>query len=67
MLIYFVFLKEEGSSLDPCSLQFCGYEPFSEIELQGLLDFFNKSNMNMVSYLNFHSYSQYWMTPYGKC
>lgn len=39
--------------------------PFSEIEIKGVADFISKNNNSIVSYLNFHSYSQLWMTPWG--
>ncbi|RMZ93180.1 carboxypeptidase A2 [Brachionus plicatilis] len=56
---------EKGASRDPCSDTFCGMSPFSEIEIKGVADFILKNNDSIVSYLNFHSYSQLWMTPWG--
>ena len=57
--------KESGASKDPCSDTYCGMSAFSEIEVKLVADFLLKNNDTIVAYLNFHSYSQLWMSPYG--
>jgi hypothetical protein len=55
-----------GASRDPCSDTFCGGKPFSEIETTQVAKFIGDHNDTIVHYINFHSYSQLWMTPWGK-
>lgn len=55
-----------GASRDPCSDTYCGGKPFSEIETTQVANFIGAHNDTIVHYINFHSYSQLWMTPWGK-
>jgi hypothetical protein len=61
---YILFLG--GASHDPCSDTYCGEKKFSEIETQQVANFIGAHNDTIVHYINFHSYSQLWMTPWGK-
>ena len=36
-----------------------------EPEVKGVADFLAKNNDTITCYINFHSYSQLWMSPYG--
>ncbi|CAF0753682.1 unnamed protein product [Brachionus calyciflorus] len=56
---------ENGASKDPCDDTYCGIKAFSEIEVKLVADFLLKNNDTIVSYINFHSYSQLWMSPWG--
>jgi hypothetical protein len=55
-----------GASHDPCDDIFCGSKPFSEIETTQVAKFIGDHKDTIVHYINFHSYSQLWMTPWGK-
>jgi len=55
---------EAGTSTDPCSDAFEGAKPFSEIEVKQVADFIC-AHPNIHGYINFHSYSQLWMSPWG--
>lgn len=59
------FCGPDGASKDPCSETYCGEKAFSESEVRGVAEFLAKNNDTIVSYMNFHSYSQLWMSPYG--
>lgn len=53
-----------GSSPDPCSNEYHGSAPFSEIETKSVASFL--SNIpDLIAYINFHSYSQFWMHAWG--
>eukprot|EP01123_Difflugia_compressa_P006261 TRINITY_DN18433_c0_g1_i1.p1 TRINITY_DN18433_c0_g1~~TRINITY_DN18433_c0_g1_i1.p1 ORF type:complete len:424 (+),score=80.92 TRINITY_DN18433_c0_g1_i1:52-1323(+) len=53
-----------GTSTDPCSDSFCGASAFSEIEVK-TVGLYIKNAGNFKGYINFHSYSQLWMSPWG--
>ena len=55
---------EAGTSNNPCADDFQGPEAFSEVEVKTVSDFI-KSKKNINGYVNFHSYSQLWMAPWG--
>ncbi|XP_070578063.1 carboxypeptidase B-like [Ptychodera flava] len=55
---------EEGASHFPCSDTYCGPFPFSAPSVRGVADFI-KSIPNVVAFLDIHSYSQMWMSPWG--
>jgi hypothetical protein len=55
---------EGGADHNPCSDTYCGARAFSEIEVKGVSDFLSKAT-DIICYINFHSYSQLWMSPYG--
>ncbi len=65
LFLNLLIFTESGASRDPCSDSYCGPKPFSEIEVKGVADFLGKNNDSIVCYINFHSYSQLWMSPYG--
>ena len=56
---------EAGASNDPCSDSFAGEFPFSEIETRSLAEYFTTISDKLVAYLDFHSYGQLLMWPYG--
>jgi murein tripeptide amidase MpaA len=56
---------ETGASRNPCSDTFCGSEPFSEVETKLISDYILSIKDRLASYMNVHSYSQLWMSPWG--
>ncbi|XP_072047241.1 carboxypeptidase B-like [Amphiura filiformis] len=62
-----------GSSAIPCSDTYRGLEPFSEVEVAALRDFVislgggtnNKHGGNVAMYIDYHTYSQRWLFPFG--
>ncbi|KAF8983267.1 hypothetical protein BGZ46_010565 [Entomortierella lignicola] len=56
--------NEGGASTDPCADDYMGPSAFSSPEATNIGNFLKGLN-NVVSYIDFHSYSQLWMTPYG--
>lgn len=57
--------KEAGASSSPCSDSFAGESPFSEIETRTLAKYLAGISDSLVGYLDFHSYSQLLMFPFG--
>lgn len=57
-------VSESGASRDPCSETYCGPKAFSESEVRGVADFLQKIP-DMKAFIDFHSYSQLWMSPWG--
>jgi len=53
-----------GASKDPCSDTFCGFAAFDQPEVKALCDY-AKNLGNLYGYINFHSYSQVWMSPWS--
>ncbi|KAG0362775.1 hypothetical protein BGZ54_008491 [Gamsiella multidivaricata] len=56
--------NEGGSSSDACADDYMGPSAFSSPEATNIGTYL-KNLPNVVSYIDFHSYSQLWMTPYG--
>lgn len=54
----------DGSSTNPCSDTYQGTSPASAPETKALQDFIAGIG-NVVGYIDFHSYSQMWMYPWG--
>jgi hypothetical protein len=54
-----------GASDQPCSDAYAGVAPFSEIETRSLAEYFKSISNNLVAYLDFHSFSQLLMFPFG--
>ncbi|XP_067121029.1 carboxypeptidase B-like [Centruroides vittatus] len=54
-----------GASNEPCSEIFAGYHPFSEPETKNIADFLTARKDNLKLYLTYHSYGQFWFTPWG--
>ena len=62
----FGFHWDEGGSGDrSCQGNFNGNFPFSAIETQIVRDAISSVASQSVVYLTFHSYGQYWLTPWG--
>ena len=57
----------EGSSDDPCSDQYRGTSPFSEVEIVALRDKIIHINerAGVSLYIDYHCYGQLWLTPYA--
>jgi len=53
-----------GSSNQPCDETYCGTGGFSEPEETAIAHYVGNAT-NMQFYIDFHSYSQLWMTPWG--
>ncbi|KAG0003907.1 Carboxypeptidase A4 [Entomortierella chlamydospora] len=53
-----------GSSGNPCSESYHGPRPFAAKEPRMVADYILEKG-NVVSYIDFHAYSQLWMTPFG--
>lgn len=53
-----------GASRDPCADTYCGGKAFSEVETVQVSKFI-AAHSEIVHYINFHSYSQLWMSPWG--
>ncbi|KAJ3253220.1 hypothetical protein HK103_000808 [Boothiomyces macroporosus] len=56
--------SKPGASGDPCSDAFYGPSPGSSKEVQAITSYI-KSLSNVVSYIDFHAYSQLFMFPFG--
>lgn len=56
-----------GASSDPCDLTFKGTSPGDSTELPVLSSYLNRlaADTGVKLYIDFHSYSQLFMTPYG--
>jgi len=56
---------QQGASDDPCDDAYCGSSAFSEVELQAVSNYIKNKAPFYQGYINFHSYSQLWMSPWG--
>jgi carboxypeptidase A1 len=56
---------EAGANTVACSESYQGSKAASEIEIQTVQNFLCQNNTNFVGYINFHSYSQTWMSNWG--
>ncbi|XP_050397540.1 carboxypeptidase B [Patella vulgata] len=57
---------EASGGHNPCSDVYCGPKPFSEPVVKGVADFIlSKPSGYFKIFIDFHSYSQLWMTPWG--
>jgi len=56
--------NEGGASSNTCAEDYMGPKGFSEPEETALASYI-KSRGNVLGYIDFHSYSQLWMTPWG--
>jgi predicted deacylase len=54
-----------GSSQDPCSEEYAGPSPASEIEVQNLQNFLGANNNTIQCVFDIHTYSEDFMYPYG--
>jgi len=55
---------EQGASTQPCSDSYCGSAAFSEVEVKSMANYVKKRG-NIINFVDWHSYSQLWMAPYG--
>jgi len=55
---------EAGTSTNPCSESFCGSRAFSEVEVRMVSQYLG-TIPNLKGYIDFHSYSELWMSPWG--
>lgn len=55
---------EVGASKNPCSESYCGSAAFTEACVRLSAEYV-KENKNIVAFIDFHSYGQLWMRPYG--
>ncbi|KAF8979585.1 carbamoyl-phosphate synthase (glutamine-hydrolyzing) cpa2 [Entomortierella lignicola] len=53
-----------GSSSNPCNEGYHGPEAFAALESKMMSDFILQKK-NVVAYIDFHAYSQLWMSPFG--
>ncbi|KAI8581435.1 hypothetical protein K450DRAFT_233083 [Umbelopsis ramanniana AG] len=60
----FEWESRPGYDSNPCSETYVGTYPFSAPESQALASYI-ASRKRVISYLDLHSFSQMWMTPYG--
>ena len=58
-------ILEEGASKDPCTDTYCGPSAFSEVEVKAVADYIAMQKGTIKAFIDFHSYSQLWMTPWG--
>jgi hypothetical protein len=63
--LFILFNSEGGASKEPCSDTYCGPSAFSEVEVQAVSDFIDMHKDTIKAFIDFHSYSQLWMTPWG--
>lgn len=56
-----------GASNVPCSDTYYGDSSASEEETQAVNNYANTIRSNLVTWINFHTYGQYWLTPWGDC
>jgi len=56
---------EAGASPVACSDSYQGSSPASEIEVQNVQNYLYSIRTTLKSYVNFHSYSQLWMSNWG--
>ncbi|KAG7175044.1 Carboxypeptidase B-like 5 [Homarus americanus] len=61
---YYYTYTTVGASDDPCSEEYAGSEPFSEVEMRNVRDEIIKYSDYIDAYLSFHSYSQLWSSPW---
>jgi len=53
-----------GASKSPCSDTYCGAKAFDQPEVKAIADYVTGLG-NVKGYINFHSYSQLWMSPWS--
>jgi len=62
--------SEQGISFNPCAETYCGPWANSEREVEQVSDFLKALNSDangrrVRGYINFHAYSQLWLSPFG--
>lgn len=63
LLCFLYVVLVPGASDEPCDDDYRGIEPFSEVEVKNVAEYLRKNRP--VGYMDIHSYSQLWMTPWG--
>jgi len=56
--------SDAGASTNPCDETFHGFKPFTEPEPLAIATYLNNTQ-NLAAYIDFHSYSQLFMRPWG--
>ena len=64
VIIFPINVTGKGAHDDKCSHLYHGPYPFSEPEVKGVASFLSTIN-NLKGFIDFHSYGQLWMTPWG--
>ncbi|KAI8846903.1 hypothetical protein BC829DRAFT_397742 [Chytridium lagenaria] len=54
-----------GASGNPCGDTYYGDKPFAAAETKNIADYLLSRAPNVISYIDFHAYSQLWMFPYS--
>ncbi|XP_022099067.1 carboxypeptidase B-like [Acanthaster planci] len=61
-----VKFAEKGASHNPCDDTYCGPFPFFAVEVLNVAKFLiSQPGISFKGFIDFHSYSQLWMTPYA--
>ena len=58
--------NEIGASDNPCTDVYAGPRAFSEPETRAIADFISANKDQIKIFIALHSYSQLWLTPWGK-
>jgi len=56
---------EEGASDNPCSEEYAGKKPFTEIEIVNMKNWILANKASLGAYINLHSYSEDWLLLYA--
>ncbi|KAJ8302658.1 hypothetical protein KUTeg_019054, partial [Tegillarca granosa] len=56
---------DAGGSRDPCNDIYAGHSAMSEPETAALGRYLDSHGSSIIAYLNFHSYGEYWLYPWG--
>ena len=54
-----------GAGTKPCSDDYRGKHAFSEVEVKNVATFLKSKKNNLKAYMDIHSYSQFWLIPWG--
>ncbi|XP_071944571.1 carboxypeptidase B-like [Antedon mediterranea] len=57
--------SDPGASANPCSDLYYGSNAFSEIELKSVTNYMNPLKEDIRVFIDFHAYSQMWMSPWS--
>lgn len=59
------FSLEDGSSSDPCSVEYAGPTALSEPETMALANIMRRHKNELLAYISLHAYGQLWIYPWG--
>lgn len=62
---FLVVVELKGASLDPCSHAYVGAHAESEPEVSLVTAFLDMLGPRLKAYIAYHSYSQFWMSPFA--